>query len=171
MPGGKVVATKVSICIKQPQLAALVMLGVLAFAAAPAAAGLGGELSAVDADAVAMRGTMSSAAPAEATSSYAVRSLVSGEGTVVHEYGAPSGPVFGVAWQGRRPPDLSVLLGSYYSEYASAAAQQRHPNLHHEVIHGPNSVIVMGGRMGRVVGRAYVPGLAPAGVDAKAVVK
>jgi len=39
------------------------------------------------------------------------------------------------------------------------------------VIKGPNAVIVMGGRMGHIVGRAYVAGLAPSGVDAKAVVK
>lgn len=108
---------------------------------------------------------------AQPTSSYSVRSFVSGDGVTVREFAARSGPVFGVAWQGRRPPDLRVLLGSYYSEYTSEVSPRRHVNLHHAVIKGPNSVIVMGGHMGHIVGRAYVPGLAPSDVDAKAVVK
>jgi hypothetical protein len=155
--------------------AALAAVCLITAAAAPVLAGLGGDPSSIDSDAVAMRGTMSQAPAvaesAEAASSYSVRSFVSGDGVTVREYAAPSGPVFGVAWQGRRPPDLSVLLGSYYSEYTSATSPRRHMNLHHAVIKGPNAVIVMGGHMGHIVGRAYVPGLAPSGVDAKAVVK
>jgi hypothetical protein len=160
--------------MKKVTLAALLAVCSIA-ASVPARAGLGGEASSIDSDASAMRGTMSqSSTPAESaqtTSSYSVRSFVSGDGVTVREYSARSGPIFGVAWQGRRPPDLSVLLGSYYSEYTSASTPRRHTNLHHAVIKGPNSVVVMGGHMGHLVGRAYVAGLAPAGVDAKAVVK
>jgi hypothetical protein len=156
-------------------LAALLAICSMAAASVPARAGLGGAVSSIDSDAAAMRGAMSqSSAPAEtaqSSSSYSVHSFVSGDGVTVREYSASSGPVFGVAWQGRRPPDLSVLLGSYYSEYAAASAPRRHTNLHHAVIKGPNSVVVMGGHMGHLIGRAYVPNLAPAGVDAKAVVK
>lgn len=168
---------KVSICMKKTALAALLAVCSIAAASIPARAGLGGDASSVDSDAAAMRGTMSkSSTPTESAqtaSSYSVRSFVSGDGVTVREYSARSGPVFGVAWQGRRPPDLSVLLGSYYSEYTSAteSAPRRHTNLHHAVIKGPNSVVVMGGHMGHLVGRAYVPNLAPAGVDAKAVVQ
>jgi hypothetical protein len=168
---------KVPICMKKVTLAALLAICAMTVASIPAHAGLGGDASSIDSDAAAMRGTMSqpstSAESAETTSSYSVRSFVSANGATVREYSAPSGPVFGVAWEGRRPPDLSVLLGSYYSEYTSAAATtpRRHSNLHHAVIKGPNSVVVMSGHMGHLVGRAYVPNLAPAGVDAKAVVQ
>jgi len=168
---------KVAICMKKVTWAALLAVCAMTVASAPARAGLGGDASSIDSDAAAMRGTMSqsstSAESAQTASSYGVRSFVSADGVTVREYSAPSGLVFGVAWQGRRPPDLSVLLGSYYSEYtsASASAPLRHTNLHHAVIKGPNSVVVMGGHMGHLVGRAYVPNLAPAGVDAKAVVQ
>ena len=142
-------------------------------ASAPARAGLGGNAASIDADMAALRGAASNplAESASAPSSYDVRSFASGDGVTVREYAAHSGPVFGVAWQGRRPPDLRVLLGSYYSEYSAANAAKGHVDLHHSMTKGPNSIVVMGGRMGHIVGRAYVPSLAPAGVDPKAVVK
>ena len=172
----KRVAVKiVGFCIRRMPFAVLAALCLIAAAAISAHAGLGGDATSIDSDAVAMRGTMApptaAAESAPTASSYRVRSFVSGDGVTVREYAASSGPVFGVAWQGRRPPDLSILLGSYYSEYTSAASPRRHVNLHHAVIKGPNSIIVMGGHMGHIVGRAYVPGLAPSGVDARAVVK
>jgi hypothetical protein len=66
-------------------------------------------------------------AEVEQSSSFNVKQFVTTNGVTVREYTAPSGAVFGVAWQGRRPPDLRVLLGPYYPEYASASAQQRMP--------------------------------------------
>ena len=143
-------------------------------AAMPARAGLGGNLNSIEADATAMRGTMSSPAATEAAlpaGAYSVKSFVTSSGVKVREYAAPSGAVFGVAWQGHRPPDLSVLLGSYYREYESVAALKTHRELNRAVTRGPNSVVIMAGHMGHMSGRAYVPSLAPAGVDPVAVVK
>ena len=107
----------------------------------------------------------------QSTAPYDVRSFVTEQGTTVREYASRSGAVFGVAWDGRRPPDFRVLLGSYYPEYTSASNSRRHVTLNRAVIAGPNSVVEMSGRMGRSVGRAYVANLAPSSVDAKAVVK
>jgi hypothetical protein len=144
----------------------------LAAAPSVARAGLGGDASSIESDAAATSGKSQAVKQEpQPSASYDVKTFVTGNGATVREYVAHSGPVFGVAWQGRRPPDLSVLLGSYYPEYATASASQRHANLHHSVIAGPNSIVVMGGHMGHLVGRAYVPALAPAGVDPKAVVK
>jgi hypothetical protein len=167
------VTKKVRFCIIRISLAASLALGLIVATTIPAHAGLGGDESSIASDAAALQATTvpSATAESQSTTPYDVRSFVTQQGTTVREYAARSGPVFGVAWQGRKPPDLSVLLGSYYSEYTSASGPARHNNLHHAVIEGPNTVVVMGGHMGHIVGRAYVAKLAPSGVDAKAVVK
>jgi hypothetical protein len=155
-------------------LAALLAGWFLFGAPLPARAGLGGDADSADSDAIAMQGKMTaSAAPASdaVASSYSIKSFVTGGGVTVREYIASTGAIFGVAWQGRRPPDLSVLLGTYYPEYVSASALQRHKDLHRARIVGAGSVVLMGGHMGHVVGRAYAPGLAPSGVDPQAVVQ
>jgi hypothetical protein len=167
------VIKKVGFYISKISLAASVALGLMIAAAIPAHAGLGGDESSVDSDAAALRATTAptAATESESTTPYHVRSFVTQRGTTVREYVSRSGPVFGVAWQGRRPPDLSVLLGSYYPEYTAASGGMRFHSMHHAVIEGPNSVVVLSGHMGHIVGRAYVKKLAPSGVDAKAVVK
>jgi len=150
-------------------LAGCFMLGL----AMQALAGLGADATSIESDAVAMQGKMAQSATRqpEPSASYNVKTFVTSKGVTVREYAAPSGAIFGVAWQGRRPPDLSVLLGSYYPEYVSASALKRHKDLHHAVIAGPNAVVIMAGHMGHLVGRAYVPGLVPSGLDPRAVVK
>ncbi len=138
-----------------------------------ARAGLGADASTIESDASAMRGAMSqpSKEELEQSGSYKVKTFVTESGTTVREYAAPSGAIFGVGWNGRRPPDLSVLMGSYYPEYVSAMSLKHHRDLHHTMIQSPHTIVVMGGRMGHLVGRAYAPSLAPSGVDPKAVVK
>jgi uncharacterized protein DUF2844 len=151
-------------------LAGFIMLG----ATGSARAALGADAKSIESDAAAMQGTMASqevAPTAAPAGSYSVKSFVTPAGVTVREYVAPSGAIFGIAWQGHRPPDLSILLGSYYSEYTSAEALKTHRDMHRSVTRGPNSVVVMAGHMGHVVGHAYVASLAPAGVDPKAVVK
>jgi hypothetical protein len=159
-------------------------------AALPARAGLGANATSVDSDAAAMQATMSPpttatgatgslsqsaafghAATSSPSAAYDVKSFVTPSGVTVREYVGPSGTVFGIGWDGHRPPNLSVLLGSYYREYASAAAASRHNDLRRSKTVGPNTVVVMAGHMGRLTGHAYVPGLVPSGLDAKAVVK
>jgi Protein of unknown function (DUF2844) len=148
---------------------------VLAAGTVPASAGLGGDEASVESDASAMVGKMlqpPSTQDQEQSDIYSKKSFVAGNGVTVREYSARSGPVFGVAWQGHRPPDLSVLLGSYYPEYAAAvAAHQGQIGLHHSVIATPDSMVFLSGHMGNLTGRAYVPNLVPPGIDAKAVVK
>jgi len=107
----------------------------------------------------------------EQSATYSVKSFVTPDGVTVREYVAPSGTIFGVGWQGHRPPDLSILFGSYFGEYMSASQAARHKDLHRSRVVGPDSVVVMSGHMGRVQGRAWVPSLIPSGVDPQAVVK
>jgi hypothetical protein len=146
----------------------------LAAATVPALAGLGADAGSIDSDVTAMHGAMSQPTADEQpqqSGSYNVKTFVTATGTTVHEYSSPSGTVFAVSWRGHRPPDLGVLLGSYYSEYSSASALQGQRDLHRAIVATPNIVVTMGGHMGHSAGRAYVPSLVPSGVDAKAVVK
>jgi len=89
----------------------------------------------------------------------------------VREFVRPDGKVFGLAWQGPRTPDLHVLLGSYFSGWRDAVANQSHISLHRSVVQTSSVVVEMGGPMGFVVGRAWAPGLVPDGVDARNVVQ
>jgi hypothetical protein len=172
---GQQVGAMKAIRIRGRKLALVTLLGgcSLLTPANSLRAGLGGDASSVDADAAALHGSVSAPAgqgPSQ-PASYQVRQFVSGKGTPVREYFAPSGPVFGVAWEGRRPPDLSVLLGSYYSEYVNTSERKDQASLHHEAIQGPDVIVMLGGHMGHLRGHAYVSALAPAGLDAKAIVK
>lgn len=173
-----------TVCVwgRKLTVAAFLVGYVLTAGPIPARAGLGGDASSIEADASAMAGKMSPPAsqlsasqPASTqapSAAFSTQSFVTGNGVTVREFSAPSGPVFGVAWQGHRPPDLSVLLGSYYPEYQAAASAHKGPKgLHHDVIAGPNSVVYLTGHMGNLSGRAYAPGLVPSGVDPEAVVK
>jgi hypothetical protein len=153
----------------------------------PARAGLGANAASVDSDAAAMQATISAptiatgslgqsavlghAATSNPSAGYDVKSFVTPSGVTVREYVGSSGTVFGIGWEGHRPPNLTMLLGSYYLEYASASAATSHNNLRHSKIVSTHAVVVMAGHMGRLTGHAYVPSLVPSGLDAQAVVK
>ncbi|NVN92884.1 MAG: DUF2844 domain-containing protein [Desulfuromonadales bacterium] len=96
---------------------------------------------------------------------YTVEEVVS-DATTVREYVSSSGIVFGIAWNGYVHPDLTQLLGSYWNEY-SAAQQKiaRKFGRKHQQLATDNIVIEKWGHMRNLKGRAYVPGLVPAGVS------
>jgi hypothetical protein len=68
--------------------------------------------------------------------------------------------VFAVAWDGPVNPDLRQVLGSYYDQFASAAAAQ-HGNHRHLAISQPGLVVQNSGRMRAFSGRAWVPAMLP----------
>jgi hypothetical protein len=85
---------------------------------------------------------------------------------VVKEY-VSGNTVFAVAWRGRRPPDLTSILGTYLQEYqeASAAAASTGPRRRRGTrIQALHVVVETGGHAGDVRGRAYLPSLLPPGV-------
>jgi len=89
-------------------------------------------------------------------------------GHVIREYVSPAGTVFGVTWQGPSKPDLKMLLGTHFNELQPSAQTgviRRGPI----VIHQPGLVFEMGGHMRAFAGRAYLPQLLPAGVQADAI--
>ncbi len=88
------------------------------------------------------------------------------ETLTVREYVSPSGVVFGIAWNGLTHPDLTPLLGSYFSEYQKALkGTKRQPGRRHVTVKTDGVVVEKWGHMRNLQGRAYAPALIPEGVS------
>lgn len=123
-------------------------------------AALGGAPDTVQADASQMHATRRIASHA----GYQVHELTLPTGTLVREFVAPSGTVFGVAWQGPFKPDLNQLLGVHFARFV-AAGQSPHGGHRRLAVHADDLVIDSGGKMRGFAGRAYLPALVPAAVS------
>ena len=102
--------------------------------------------------------------PAPYGAAYTIEQISTPRGEAVKEYLSPSGTVFAVTWRGPRPPDLSQLLGSYFTDYQTAVASQRAQRGHLR-IQSPNLVVESSGHVRDLRGRAYDPSLLPPGVS------
>lgn len=138
-------------------LACLVMSGIFVL---PATAELGGSADTVQADQQRMKGTLRTTAAA----GYTLHEIRADTGTTVREFVSPGGRVFGVAWQGPFMPDMRQLLGHYYEQYFQAL-QNKRARRAPVVINESGLVVESGGRTRSFQGRAYIPQLAPPGVD------
>jgi hypothetical protein len=88
------------------------------------------------------------------------------DGTTVKEYADGNGQVFAVSWQGIKTPDLSVLFGSYYSEFKAAREKIAVPKGQRFVnVKSANLVVNHGGHMRDLHGFAYIPASVPADLD------
>jgi hypothetical protein len=128
-----------------------------------AKAGLGESEASVDQDRQALSGQRNASV---AHPQYTVHEIVNGAVTV-HEY-AQNGVVFGVAWKGVAAPDLSSLLGNYYSEFQDASKQavRQKGQRAHSMVQGAHVVVERSGHMRAIQGKAYVLALLPQGVSA-----
>ncbi|HBG07261.1 MAG TPA: hypothetical protein DDY22_17330 [Geobacter sp.] len=139
-------------------------MGLLTFALAgsgPAHATLGEGSDSIAKDRKAL------SAVKRATTSHAKYSVqeVASDATVVREFLTPSGVVFAIAWKGLVPPDLTVLLGSYFDEYKEAKRQlPRKHGQRRSRVKGDRVVVETWGHMRNLQGRAYDPALVPTGV-------
>jgi hypothetical protein len=145
--------------------AACLVAAMLTFGgSSPAYGALGGNAASVQADQVHMQGSLRTTAAA----GYTVQEIRSA-GTLVREYVSGAGQVFGVAWEGRWPPDLRQVLGSYFEQYVQAARTQngargvRRPLS----IESQGLVVQIGGHPRAFFGRAYVAEQLPANVRAE----
>lgn len=135
--------------------------------ALPARAGLGEDVSSVQADQARMQGSLRTTQ----TQNYTVHEIRAATGTVVREYVTGSGKVFAVAWQGPWPPDMRQILAGYFEQYQQAAQAQlssrsgRRPLL----IEQPGLVVQSGGHLRSFAGRAYVPEMLPPDVSREAI--
>ena len=140
--------------------AAAASVALFTFGIAPhAVAALGGTDATVMADQSRMHATLRTTA----TPRFTVHELESPARTTVREYAAPSGTVFGVAWQGRAQPDLRQLLGPYFQQYADALAKRR-ARRSPVIVSLPGLVVRAGGHMRAFTGKAWLPAELPAGV-------
>lgn len=116
-----------------------------------------------------MRSASNAASSASsASSSYTVRETTLGNGTVVREYLAADGSVFGIAWRGPQMPDLNDLLGSYFPQYVAgvqAARAARGGGRGPVAVDQSSLVVRSGGHMGAFNGQAWLPQALPAGVS------
>ncbi|CAE6771019.1 DUF2844 domain-containing protein [Paraburkholderia haematera] len=110
----------------------------------------------------------SSTSSTSASASYTVRETTLGNGTVVREYLAADGSVFGIAWRGPQMPDLNDLLGSYFPQYVAGVKAVRavRGGARGPVAVDQSSLVVRsGGHMGAFNGQAWLPLALPAGVS------
>lgn len=114
-----------------------------------------------------MRSASGGASSASASTSYTVRETALGNGTVVREYLAADGSVFGIAWRGAQMPDLTDLLGSYFPQYVAGVKTIRAKRGGHGPVAVDQSSLVVhsGGHMGAFAGQAWLPPALPAGVS------
>jgi hypothetical protein len=111
---------------------------------------------------------VSGAASAASTpSSYTVRATTFGNGTVVREYLAQDGTVFGLAWNGPQMPNLNDLLGTYFPQYLAGVQAARAVRGGHGPVAVDQDTLVVhsAGHMGAFAGQAWLPQALPAGVS------
>jgi len=128
----------------------------------PALAALGGDVTSVHEDQAQMNGSLKTTQAA----AFTLHEIKASTGTVVKEYASPTGKVFAITWRGRFIPNMQQLLGSYYQQFADAAAAQRAARPGHRPldIQQPGLVVQNGGHMRSYFGKAYVPEMLPQGV-------
>jgi len=142
--------------------------------AAPALAALGGTPTPPPAGAVSssvltsVAHFASGASGSSSAAPYTVTQTTFATGTTVREYVSAAGAVFGIAWSGPTMPNLSVLLGTYFTQFDSArvALRTEHPGRGPLDLELPGLVVRSGGHMGSFSGQAYLPQSLPAGVTA-----
>lgn len=86
----------------------------------------------------------------------------------VHEFMDANGKVFGVAWRGKKHPDLKSLMGSHFSQFQAAlgAARNRHHHGGTVVVDTGNLHLEMGGHMMAIYGIAWLSDQIPSGMNA-----
>jgi len=154
--------------LDRPQpLRSIIRLGGVALfagiASVPAQAALGGSVASVETDRLQIGGTQR----VLPSGTYTVHELQAPSGTVVREYVAPDGVVFGVAWQGPSMPDLRQVLGGYFDRYVEAASKRKSRGP--IAIELPGLVVHSSGHMRAFVGKAYIPEALPPGVAADSI--
>jgi len=151
---------------------ALALLFVGGSRATTAYAALGETADSITADAasfnaVTARQVARPALNAPAVKAYTVEQMTIASGIAVKEYVSPNGRVFAVTWRGRLPPDMAVLLGSYFTQYQNAARAgglTAH-GLHHASVRGSDLTVETAGHMRDMWGRALLPAMLPPGVE------
>ena len=149
-------------------LRAAILSATMLMFALPSFAGLGEDISSVQADQAHMQGNLRTTQ----AQAYTVQEIQAPTGIIVREYVSPTtGKVFGVAWQGSWPPDMRQILGNYFGQYQQALQAQAnsHAGRRPLVIQQPGLILQAGGHARSFAGRAYIPEVLPQGVSAEVI--
>jgi hypothetical protein len=153
----------------RPRMKSKILQGILIVLTLPFPlfASLGGEASSVAADQAKMQGTLRTTSG----DSYNIQEIQTSTGVTVKEYVSSAGKVFAVTWQGPFHPDLRQVLGPYFEEYAQAVEAQRASRRGRGplLIQQSGLVVQISGHLRSVLGKAYVPQMIPAGVQAEEI--
>jgi hypothetical protein len=88
-------------------------------------------------------------------------------GNQIKEYVSTTNVIFAVTWAGLSHPDLSIVLGSYWTEYSKSVKKEATKgNRRSSKVSTANIVVQKNGHMRQVTGKAYIPALLPSGVSA-----
>jgi hypothetical protein len=160
---GRAARMGLNVAVTRALALALALLG-FGLTLAPAAyAGLGEAVESVQRDHAALRGTALAVTPTQA---YDLHEITTAEGTRVREYVSRAGTVFAVTWSGPSLPNLKVVLGQHYDEYAAAATGHR--GNHHVFTMATAGLVLHIRKLPRgFTGGAHVPTLLPTGVAAQ----
>ncbi|MEO8310601.1 MAG: DUF2844 domain-containing protein [Caldimonas sp.] len=141
----------------------------LLFAAFPAHAVLGGDVSTIADDQARLRGTKHTATIANVA--MRAHEITLADGSTIREFVTPSGLVFAVAWSTRLKPDLASLLGAHAGTYAAAATEVlRQPGIRRHVeLRRGDLVVHATAHLNAHVGRAWLQSLVPQGVGVDAL--
>lgn len=142
----------------------LALAGALALPMFAANATLGSDAASVEGD----RAHLQASVQRTDKPAYAVHLLTLPSGTLVREYVAPGGSVFGVTWNGPSIPDLKALLGEHFTTFTTSPNRQKGGRGHLVVTDGA-LVVESNGRMRSFHGRAFLTNAIPAGVSANEI--
>jgi len=136
---------------------------------------LGESVASVQADQIRLHGLRRVTAKASAAAAAGVQSheIHRPDGMALTEYVRADGIVFALAWHGPLKPDLRPLLGTRYDDYAAAVDARRAAmprlRLRAAALQHGDLIVRETGHFNSFVGRAWAPGLVPAGVDVDAL--
>jgi len=139
----------------------LLFVVALALGAGTARAELGAKEDSVEADRQAF--SLGSKTSTQ-TQGYTVHQMTR-DGLTLWEFVGADGTVFAVGWQGNAHPDLSKLLGNYFSEFSTTLQTTgRSPGRRSKQVTGNNVVVETWKALRVARGLAYLPAALPAGV-------
>jgi hypothetical protein len=136
-----------------------ILLSILAAAAFPAGATLGGSAESVVTD----QSKFHAKRAVLERQDYTVHEITSEDGTLIREYVTPAGKVFGVSWTGPTIPDLTQLLGTYNTEFQKTLGAKR-GRRNAAVVRNSDLVVESSGHTRAFHGRAYLNSMLPSGV-------
>jgi hypothetical protein len=136
-----------------------ILLSILAAAAFPAGATLGGSAESVVTD----QSKFHAKRAVLERQDYTVHEITSEDGTLIREYVTPAGKVFGVSWTGPTIPDLTQLLGTYNTEFQNTLGAKR-GRRNAAVVRNSDLVVESSGHTRAFHGRAYLNSMLPSGV-------